>query len=80
MRADPDQELTDVDLIVLRALHTMGPLHGYSLAEAAEIAGCQVGTMKSRIHYALRALRVLLPVARRTPIRGHRRLADERRA
>jgi RNA polymerase sigma-70 factor (ECF subfamily) len=52
-------------------------LHGYSLAEAAEIAGCQVGTMKSRIHYALRALRVLLPVARRAPARG--RLADERR-
>ncbi len=54
-------------------------LHGYSLAEAAEIAGCQVGTMKSRIHYALRALRVLLPVARRAPIPGHRRLAEERR-
>lgn len=55
-------------------------LHGYSLAEAAEIAGCQVGTMKSRIHYALRTLRILLPVARRVPIRGHRRLVDEPRA
>jgi RNA polymerase sigma-70 factor (ECF subfamily) len=55
-------------------------LHGYSLAEAAEIAGCQVGTMKSRIHYALRALRVLLPVARQAPARGRRRLADRRGA
>jgi RNA polymerase sigma-70 factor, ECF subfamily len=36
-------------------------LHGYSLAEAAEIAECNVGTMKSRIHYALRALRARLP-------------------
>jgi RNA polymerase sigma-70 factor (ECF subfamily) len=53
-------------------------LHGYSLAEAAEIAGCQVGTMKSRVHYALRALRVLLPVARQAPGRGRRRLANER--
>jgi len=52
-------------------------LHGYSLAEAAEIAGCQVGTMKSRIHYALRALRVLLPVERRTPFPRHADLAPE---
>jgi hypothetical protein len=35
--------------------------------------------MKSRIHYALRALRVLLPVARRAPIAGHARLVDEGR-
>ena len=55
-------------------------LHGYSLAEAAEIAGCHVGTMKSRIHYALRALRVLLPVARQAPARARRRLADHRGA
>ena len=40
-------------------------LHGYSLAEAAEIADCNVGTMKSRLHYALKALRSLLPVERR---------------
>jgi RNA polymerase sigma-70 factor (ECF subfamily) len=42
-------------------------LHGYSLAEAAEIAGCNVGTMKSRVHYALKALRSLLPEERRAP-------------
>lgn len=40
-------------------------LHGYSLAEASEIAACNVGTMKSRLHYALKALRIRLPVERR---------------
>jgi RNA polymerase sigma-70 factor (ECF subfamily) len=45
-------------------------LHSYSLAEAAEIADCNVGTMKSRLHYALKALRVRLPVERRLPVRG----------
>ena len=45
-------------------------LHGYSLAEAAEIAECNVGTMKSRLHYALKALRARLPVERRIPVRG----------
>lgn len=43
-------------------------LHGYSLAEAAEIADCNVGTMKSRLHYALKALRVRLPEERRVAI------------
>ena len=43
-------------------------LHGYSLAEAAEIADCHVGTMKSRLHYALKALRASLPVERRVPV------------
>jgi len=43
-------------------------LHGYSLAEAAEIANCHVGTMKSRLHYALKALRIRLPVERRLPV------------
>ena len=41
--------------------------HGYSLAEAAEIAACNVGTMKSRVHYALRTLRSRLPEERRAP-------------
>lgn len=45
-------------------------LHGYSLAAAAEIARCNVGTMKSRLHYALRALRARLPVERRLPVGG----------
>ncbi|MGH2427526.1 MAG: RNA polymerase sigma factor [Candidatus Limnocylindria bacterium] len=43
-------------------------LHGYSLAEAAEIADCSVGTVKSRLHYALKALRARLPVERRAPM------------
>jgi len=42
-------------------------LHGYSLAEAAEIADCNVGTMKSRVHYALKALRSRLPEERGAP-------------
>jgi RNA polymerase sigma-70 factor, ECF subfamily len=42
-------------------------LHGYSLAEAAEIAECNVGTMKSRLHYALKALRERLPEERSAP-------------
>lgn len=45
-------------------------LHGYSLAEAAEIADCRVGTMKSRLHYALKALRSRLPEERRAPAPG----------
>lgn len=47
-------------------------LHGYSLAEAAAMAVCNVGTMKSRLHYALRALRLRLPLERRggLPVRA----------
>jgi len=42
-------------------------LHGYSLAESAEIAACSVGTMKSRVHYALKALRTRLQAEHRAP-------------
>ena len=52
-------------------------LHGYSLAEAAEIADCNVGTMKSRLHYALRALRSRVPVERRRAAAAGARTADE---
>ena len=52
-------------------------LHGYSLAEAAEIAECNVGTMKSRLHYALKALRSRLPAERRPAPRRAARTADE---
>ena len=52
-------------------------LHGYSLAEASEIAQCNVGTMKSRLHYALRALRVRLPAERRQAPRGAVPVVDE---
>lgn len=54
-------------------------LHGYSLAEAAEIAECNVGTMKSRLHYALKALRARLPVERRLPAGVAMRAVDELR-
>jgi RNA polymerase sigma-70 factor (ECF subfamily) len=52
-------------------------LHGYSLAESAEIADCNVGTMKSRLHYALKALRALLPAERRAAAPGARLVTDE---
>ena len=52
-------------------------LHGYSLAEAAEIARCNVGTMKSRLHYALRTLRVRLPVERRQAPRSAVAVIDD---
>lgn len=52
-------------------------LHGYSLAESAEIADCNVGTMKSRLHYALKALRSLLPAERRAGVPSTARLATD---
>ncbi len=75
----PDQvvESREIIEVLQRAVDTLPPkqhtavilyyLHGYSLAESAEIAGCNVGTMKSRVHYALKALRSRLPEERRAP-------------
>lgn len=75
----PDQvvESREIIEVLQRAIDTLPPkhqtavilyyLHGYSLAEAAEIAGCSVGTMKSRVHYALKTLRTRLPEERRAP-------------
>ncbi len=40
-------------------------LHGMDLAEIAEIVDCPVGTVKSRLHYALRRLRTSLLADRR---------------
>jgi RNA polymerase sigma-70 factor, ECF subfamily len=51
-------------------------LHGYSLAESAEIAVCNVGTMKSRLHYALKALRARLPEERRAPLPASLRVTE----
>ena len=51
-------------------------LHGYSLAESAEIADCNVGTMKSRLHYALKALRARLPEERRAAMPAALRMTD----
>ena len=73
----PEQivESREIVEVLQRGIDTLPPkqqtavilyyLHGYSLAEAAEIADCNVGTMKSRLHYALRARPGR--AARRTP-------------
>ena len=37
---------------------------------------CNVGTMKSRLHYALKALRALLPIERRASAHVDSRLAS----
>jgi RNA polymerase sigma-70 factor (ECF subfamily) len=80
LAARPDQvvESREVLEVLQRGIDALPPkqqtaiilyyLHGYSLAEAAEIARCNVGTMKSRLHYALKALRARLPVERRLPV------------
>jgi RNA polymerase sigma-70 factor (ECF subfamily) len=87
--ARPDQvvESREVLEVLQRGIDALPPkqqtaiilyyLHGYSLAEAAEIADCNVGTMKSRLHYALKALRASLPVERRAPVGARLRAADE---
>ncbi|MDQ3881306.1 MAG: RNA polymerase sigma factor [Chloroflexota bacterium] len=84
----PDQvaESREVLEVLQRGIDSLPPkqqtaiilyyLHGYSLAESAQIAECHVGTMKSRLHYALRALRVRLPVERRVA-RVPARVADD---
>ncbi len=82
LAARPDQvvESREVLEVLQRGIDALPPkqqtaiilyyLHGYSLAESAEIARCNVGTMKSRLHYALKALRARLPVERRLPVGG----------
>lgn len=78
----PEQvvESREIAEVLQRAIDALPPkqqtavilyyLHGYSLAESAEIAECSVGTMKSRVHYALKALRSRLPDERRAPATG----------
>ena len=73
----PDQvaEAREITEVLQRGIDALPPkqqtavilyyLHGYSLAESAEIAACHIGTMKSRLHYALKALRARLPEERR---------------
>lgn len=84
----PDQvvESREIIEVLQRAIDALPPkqqtavilyyLHGYSLAESAEIAACTVGTMKSRVHYALKALRSRLPEERRAPA-GAKASVDE---
>ncbi len=63
-------ELAELRTIVLAAVDTLGPKHkivvvlhylnGLNLAEIAQVVDCPVGTVKSRLHYALRRLRAHL--------------------
>jgi RNA polymerase sigma-70 factor, ECF subfamily len=63
-------ELAELRTIVLAAVDTLGPKHkivvvlhylnGLNLAEIALVVDCPVGTVKSRLHYALRRLRAHL--------------------
>jgi RNA polymerase sigma-70 factor (ECF subfamily) len=63
-------ELAELRDIVLAAVDTLGPKHklvvvlhylnGLNLAEIAQVVDCPVGTVKSRLHYALRRLRTHL--------------------
>lgn len=73
----PEQSAERIELaeIVRQALAELGPKHraaivlfylqGFSLVEIAEILDCPVGTVKSRLHYACRALRKKLRQDRR---------------
>ncbi len=63
-------ELAELRRVVLECVDALGPKHrlvvvlhylnGLNLAEIADIVGCPVGTVKSRLHYALRGLRTHL--------------------
>ncbi len=63
-------EQAELRRFVLGAVDELGPKHrlvvvlhylnGLNLTEIAEVVGCPVGTVKSRLHYALRRLRTHL--------------------
>jgi RNA polymerase sigma-70 factor (ECF subfamily) len=63
-------ERAEVRAAVLECVDRLGPKHkvvvvlhylnGLNLAEIAQIVGCPIGTVKSRLHYALRKLRAHL--------------------
>jgi RNA polymerase sigma-70 factor, ECF subfamily len=63
-------EQAELRRLVLAAVDLLGPkqrvvvvlhyLNGLNLAEIAEVVDCPVGTVKSRLHYALRRLRAHL--------------------
>jgi len=63
-------EQAELRRLVLRAVDELGPKHrlvvmlhylnGLNLTEIAEVVDCPIGTVKSRLHYALRRLRTHL--------------------
>jgi len=63
-------EQAELRRLVLGAVDELGPKHrlvvvlhymnGLNLTEIAEVVDCPVGTVKSRLHYALRRLRTHL--------------------
>ena len=63
-------EQAEVRRIILASVDALGPKHrlvvvlhymnGLNLAEIAQVVDCPVGTVKSRLHYALRRLRAHL--------------------
>src|SRR5207248_787147 len=63
-------EQAELRRFVLQSVDALGPKHrivvvlhylnGLNLAEIAEVVDCPVGTVKSRLHYALRRLRTHL--------------------
>lgn len=65
-----EAERAEVRSVVLECVDRLGPKHkvvvvlhylnGLDLAEIAEVVGCPLGTVKSRLHYALRNLRTHL--------------------
>ncbi len=84
-------EQAELRRFVLQSVDALGPKHrivvvlhylnGLNLAEIAEVVDCPVGTVKSRLHYALRRLRTHLAAhpelgiepSRPTPATGFRR-------
>jgi RNA polymerase sigma-70 factor (ECF subfamily) len=63
-------EQAEMRRVVVAAVDTLGPKHrivvvlhymnGLNLAEIAQVVDCPIGTVKSRLHYALRRLRTHL--------------------
>jgi RNA polymerase sigma-70 factor (ECF subfamily) len=77
-------EQAEVRRLVLAAVDELGPKHrlvvvlhylnGLNLTEIAEVVECPVGTVKSRLHYALRRLRTHLAAHPELGIEPSRRL------
>jgi RNA polymerase sigma-70 factor (ECF subfamily) len=82
-------ELAELRRVVLECIDSLGPKHravvvlhylnGLDLAEVAEVVECPLGTVKSRLHYALRHLRERLAAHPGLPIERLAGLAATRR-